>query len=70
MHPQPPTAEPDAPTAADIEQARSSVRDVKVQMEGDQVHAYVVFDVHGKDMTLDLVGKLGSRRRLFEVCAG
>ncbi|HTC42810.1 MAG TPA: hypothetical protein VK703_14640 [Candidatus Acidoferrales bacterium] len=52
---------PDAPTAADIEQARSSVRDVKVQMEGDQVHAYVVFDVHGKDMTLDLVGKLGSQ---------
>jgi hypothetical protein len=51
---------PDAPSAADIEQARSSVRDVKVQMEGDQVHAYVVFDVHGKDMTLDLVGKLGS----------
>ncbi len=29
-------------------------------MEGDQVHAYVVFDVHGKDMTLDLVGKLGA----------
>ena len=29
-------------------------------MEGDQVHAYVVFDVHGKDMTLQLVGRLGS----------
>jgi hypothetical protein len=51
---------PGAPTAADVEQARSSVRDVKVQMDGDQVHAYVVFDVHGKDMTLDLVGKLGA----------
>lgn len=51
---------PGAPTASDIEQARSSVRDVKVQLEGDQVHAYVVFDVHGKDMTLDLVGKLGA----------
>jgi hypothetical protein len=49
-----------APTAADVEQARSSVRDVKVQMEGDQVHAYVVFDVHGKEMSLDLVGKLGA----------
>lgn len=45
---------------ADIEQARSSVKDVKVQMEGDQVRAYVVFDVHGKDMTLQLVGRLGS----------
>jgi hypothetical protein len=44
----------------DIEQAKSSVKDVKVQMEGDQVRAYVVFDVHGKDMTLQLVGKLGS----------
>jgi hypothetical protein len=49
-----------APSPADIEQVRNSVRDVKVQMEGDQVHAYVVFDVHGKDMTLDLVGKLGA----------
>jgi hypothetical protein len=49
-----------APTAAEVEQARSSVRDVKVQMEGDQVHAYVVFDVHGKEMSLDLVGRLGA----------
>jgi hypothetical protein len=52
---------PGAPSDADIDQARSSVRDVKVQMEGDQVHAYVVFNVHGKDMTLDLVGKLGAQ---------
>jgi len=51
---------PGAPTASDVEQARSSVRDVKVQLDGDQVHAYVVFDVHGKDMTLDLVGRLGA----------
>ena len=57
----PTTDGPGAPTAADVEQMRSSVRDVKVQMEGDQVHAYVVFDVHGKDMTLDLVGKLGAQ---------
>jgi hypothetical protein len=47
-------------TPADIEQARSSVRDVKVTMEGDQVHAYVVFDMHGKEMTLDLIGKIGA----------
>ena len=51
---------PGAPSAADVEQARSSVRDVKVQMEGDQVHAYVVFDLHGKEMSLDLVGRLGA----------
>jgi hypothetical protein len=50
-----------AATATDFEQVRSSVRDVKVQMEGDQVRAYVVFDVHGKDMTLELVGKLGAK---------
>ena len=50
----------DAPSPADIEQVRSSVRDVKVQMEGDRVRAYVVFDVHGKDMTLELVGRLGT----------
>lgn len=49
-----------APTDADVERVRSSVRDVKVQMEGDQVHAYVVFDLHGKEMSLDLVGKLGA----------
>ncbi len=48
------------PTDADVEQVRSSVRDVKVQMEGDQVHAYLVFDLHGKEMSLDLVGKLGA----------
>jgi hypothetical protein len=29
-------------------------------MEGDQVRAYVIFDVHGKDMSLELVGRLGS----------
>ncbi len=51
----------DTPSAADIAQVRNSVKDVKVQMEGDQVRAYVVFDVHGKDMTLNLVGKLGSQ---------
>ena len=51
---------PGAPSTADVEQMRSSVRDVKIQMEGDHVRAYVVFDVHGKDMTLDLLGRLGA----------
>jgi hypothetical protein len=55
-----PAAGSDTLSPADIEQARSNVRDVKVQMEGDTVRAYVVFDVHGKDMTLQLVGRLGS----------
>jgi hypothetical protein len=52
--------EGDAPSATDVEQMRSSVRDVKIQMESDKVRAYVIFDVHGKDMTLVLEGKLGA----------
>jgi len=56
-----PADSPGAPSAADIEQVRSSVKDVKVQMEGDQVKAYVVFDVHGKEMSLELAGKLGAK---------
>jgi hypothetical protein len=51
---------PGTPSAKDIEQVRSSVKDVKVQMEDDRVKAYVVFDLYGKDMTLELVGKLGA----------
>jgi hypothetical protein len=42
----------------DIEQVRSAVRDVKVQLLDDSVRAYVVFDFHGKDMTLQLEGAL------------
>jgi hypothetical protein len=48
------------PSAADIDQMRSNVKDVKVQLVGDRVIAYVVFGVHGADMTLQLEGKLGS----------
>jgi len=51
---------PGAPTPEDVEKMRSSVRDVKVTMADDRVKAYVVFDVHGKDMTLELEGRLGA----------
>jgi hypothetical protein len=44
----------------DIAEARSAVRDVKVQLIEDRVRAYVVFDFHGKDMTLQLEGRLGA----------
>jgi hypothetical protein len=62
----------DAPSAGDIEQMKSNVKDVKVQMEGDIVKAYVVFDVHGKDMTLELQGHLGASDGFlkFEPVAG
>jgi hypothetical protein len=51
---------PGSPTPEDVEKMRSSVRDVKVTMADDRVKAYVVFDVHGKDMTLELEGKLSA----------
>jgi hypothetical protein len=41
-----------------IDQVQSSVKDVKVDMDGDVVKAFVVFDFHGKDMTLELDGHL------------
>ncbi len=50
-----------APTAQDVEQMRSNVRDVKIQLIDDRVKAYVVFDVHGKDMSLELEGRLGAQ---------
>lgn len=49
------------PTPQEIEQMRSNVRDVKVQLIEDRVKAYVVFDVHGKDMTLQLEGRLAAQ---------
>jgi hypothetical protein len=49
------------PTAQDVERMRSNVQDVKVQLIEDRVKAYVVFDVHGKDMTLQLEGRLSAQ---------
>jgi hypothetical protein len=49
------------PTPQEVEQMRSNVRDVKVQLVDDRVKAYVLFDVHGKDMTLQLEGRLGAQ---------
>lgn len=54
------TAGDDQSTSNEVEQMRSNVEDVKVQLIGDRVRAYVVFNVHGKDMTLQLEGKLGA----------
>jgi hypothetical protein len=57
------TSNPPAPpgtTAQQIEQVRSSVRNVKVELVDDRVRAYVVFDFRGKDMTLQLEGRLAA----------
>lgn len=48
------------PSVDDVEQMRSNVKDVKVQLIDDRVRAYVVFDVHGKEMTLQLEGTLAA----------
>jgi hypothetical protein len=50
-----PAAGEEQPT---LEQVQSAVKDVKVDMDGDVVKAYVVFDFHGKDMSLELNGHL------------
>ena len=58
--------------AATLEQVQSSVKDVKVDMEGDIVKAYVVFDFHGKDLSLELEGHLSSENGFlkFEPVSG
>ena len=47
----------DQPT---LDEVQSSVKDVKVDMDGDLVKAYVVFNFHGKDLSLELDGHLGA----------
>jgi len=51
---------PSGTPAEQVEQVRSSVRDVKVELVEDRVRAYVVFDFHGKNLTLQLEGRLAS----------
>ena len=50
----------DLPTQQDIARVRSSVRDVRIQLIEDRVRTYILFDMHGKDMTLELEGRLTS----------
>lgn len=58
--------------SATLEQVQSSVKDVKVDMDGDLVKAYVVFDFHGKDLSLELDGHLATQGGYlkFEPVAG
>ena len=55
------TPEDSAPTQQDVEQMRSNVRDFKIQLIDDRVKAYIVFNVHGKEMTLQLEGHLAAQ---------
>src|SRR5260370_10184196 len=47
------------PTPQEVEQMRSNVRDVKVQLIDDRGKAYGVFDGHGNDVTQPLECRLG-----------
>jgi hypothetical protein len=62
--PSAPNADPAAALSGDdqatLEQVQSTVKDVKVDMDGDLVKAYVIFDYHGKDLSLELDGHLTS----------
>jgi hypothetical protein len=51
---------PSGTPAEQVEQVRSTVRDVKVELVEDRVRAYVAFDFHGKELTLQLEGRLAS----------
>jgi hypothetical protein len=44
-----------------IDQVQSAVKDVKIDMDGDLVKAYVIFNFHGKDLSLELDGHLGAQ---------
>jgi len=47
-----------SPAEPTIEQVQSTVRDVKITLRRDLVGAYVVFDFYGKEMSLEIEGKL------------
>jgi hypothetical protein len=44
--------------SAELEQAQSSVHDVKAGLDDDSVRLYASFDFHGKDMLLELNGRV------------
>jgi hypothetical protein len=51
----------DGVDAKTVAQAQSTVKDVKIDMEGDLIKAYVIFDFHSKDLSLELDGHLGTQ---------
>jgi hypothetical protein len=55
-----------------LEEVQSSVKDVRVDMDGDVVKAYVVFDFHSKDLSLEVDGHLRTEHGYlkFEPIAG
>jgi hypothetical protein len=41
-----------------LQQVQSSLRDVKINLIGEELRAYVLFNLYGKDFTLQLEGRL------------
>lgn len=50
--------QPDQDAGKTVEQVRSNVRDIRLHLDGDSITAYVLFDLHGKEISLTLEGKL------------
>lgn len=44
-----------------LQQVQSSIRDVKVALQDDHIHLFAIFDFHGKDLSLELEGRLTAR---------
>jgi hypothetical protein len=53
-----PPAVPAPPPDPTVEEMQSSVKDVRITMLEDRIRAYVLFDFHGKDLSLQLEGRL------------
>ena len=57
----PPVTAPMNQMQPTLREVRSSVRDVRINLSGDKMEAYLLFDLFGKDLTLELEGKLVSQ---------
>jgi hypothetical protein len=50
-----------AGSAATVEEVQSALKDVRVNLVGDQLKAYALFHIYGKDISLQLEGTLETR---------
>jgi hypothetical protein len=49
------------PSDPNLEQVKSSVRDVRIELLEDSLRAYVLFDLYGKEMSLEMEGRITVR---------
>ena len=57
----PPVTAPINQMQPTLREVRSSVRDIRINLTEDKMQAYLLFNLFGKDMTLELEGKLISQ---------